>query len=134
MTPARPACVPAPASRTFIDIDARAVAAARSLVRSVECGRHCAATIRSAELIASELVTNAIRHGAPPVILEITCDGDTLQVRVSDTSPDLPTPRQAGDDDEDGRGLRIVDVLSDSHGVDLLDSRKTIWARIRARP
>jgi anti-sigma regulatory factor (Ser/Thr protein kinase) len=134
MAPARPACAPAPASRTFIDIDARAVAAARSLVRSMGCGQHCAATIGSAELIASELVTNAIRHGAPPVILEITCDGETVQVGVSDTSPDLPALRQAGDDDEDGRGLRIVDVLSDSHGVDVLESHKTVWARIAARP
>jgi anti-sigma regulatory factor (Ser/Thr protein kinase) len=117
-----------------IDIDARAVAAARSLVRSIECARHCSATIGSAELIVSELVTNAIRHGAPPVTLEITCDGDTLQVRVSDTSPDLPALRTAGDDDVDGRGLRIVDVLSDSYGVDLLASRKAVWARIAARP
>jgi anti-sigma regulatory factor (Ser/Thr protein kinase) len=117
-----------------IEIDPRAVAAARRLVRRMECGRHCAATIRSAELIASELVTNAIRHGASPVILEITCDGDTVQVQVSDTSPDLPTPRHAGDDDEGGRGLRIVHALSDSHGVDLLDGRKTVWARIAARP
>ncbi len=133
MTPARPACAMAPAARMVIDIDPRAVATARRLVCSMECGRHCAATIGSAELIASELITNAIRHGAPPVILEITCDGNTVQVQVSDTSPDLPTPRRAGDDDEDGRGLRIVDVLSDSHGVDVLENHKTIWARIAAR-
>ena len=115
-------------------MDARAVAAARSLVRSMGCGQRCAATIGSAELVASELVTNAIRHGDPPVILEVTCDGATVQVQVSDTSPKLPTPRQAGDDDEHGRGLRIVDVLSDTHGVGLLDSHKTVWARITARP
>jgi len=95
MTPARPACAPAPASRTFIDIDTRAVAAARSLVRSMGCGQRCAATIGSAELVASELVTNAIRHGDPPVILEVTCDGATVQVQVSDTSPKLPTLRYA---------------------------------------
>jgi anti-sigma regulatory factor (Ser/Thr protein kinase) len=104
---------------------------ARSFLRKRFCPEHDARVVESAVLLVSELVTNTVRYGSPPVAVEIDCDQThTLQVRVSDASPELPVPSQSGPDDERGRGLAIVDFLSDDWGVDPAEGGKTVWFRI----
>jgi anti-sigma regulatory factor (Ser/Thr protein kinase) len=63
--------------------------------------------------VVTELVTNAIAHGAPPVELELTRYDGRIRGEVTDTSPALPqlTPHP---DHRGGFGLRIVD--SRTHG------------------
>jgi hypothetical protein len=71
----------------------------------------------SAELIASELVTNAVRISrmdahAAPVRLWLLSDGVCALIVVWDASPLPPVRMATGDDDESGRGLLLVETLS----------------------
>lgn len=84
-------------------------------------------------LIVSEMVTNAFRHASPPVALEIHSEGDRVLVSVADSSPDQPRPRVADEASEGGRGLLLVDLLSDGHGVRPDPPGKTVWAALPRR-
>lgn len=68
-------------------------------------------------LAASEVAANAGVHGWPPVILTafatFTGDGQQVIVSVEDANPGLPRQRQAGDLDENGRGMAIVGAITD---------------------
>ncbi|AVZ76747.1 hypothetical protein SLUN_35700 [Streptomyces lunaelactis] len=78
------------------------------------------------EVIVSELVTNAIRYGTPPVHLRLIKD-HTLTCEVSDTSPAAPHLRHARTVDEGGRGLFIVAQLAQHWGTRYTQHGKTIW-------
>jgi signal transduction histidine kinase len=69
-----------------------------------------------AELIISELVTNAIRHGAGPVGTRISCECRYLHVEVHDGGPGRPVRRHATVQDESWRGLTIIDGLAQLYG------------------
>ncbi|MFF9492724.1 SpoIIE family protein phosphatase [Streptomyces flaveolus] len=84
-------------------------------------------TAFATELIVSEFVTNAVRHGVPPVHLRLILDRD-LTCEVRDHGNAAPHLRQAGPSDEGGRGLYIVSQLTDRWGVRFADGGKVIWA------
>jgi anti-sigma regulatory factor (Ser/Thr protein kinase) len=79
------------------------------------------------ELVASELVTNAIRYGGSPIDLRLIRD-TTLICEVSDGSNTAPHLRRARDFDEGGRGLLLVAQLTDRWGSRQSRRGKTIWA------
>ena len=66
----------------------------------------------SARLGVSELVTNAILHGAPPVTVRVTASADVVRVEVEDTGTKLPIRLRAGGGAMTGRGLGLVAVVS----------------------
>ena len=109
--------------------------AARAFARSSGCPEHALEVLDDALLLISELVTNSVLHGGPPIVLAIECDTTGLQVRVRDGATDLPVPRTAGDDDENGRGLSLVDLLTDTWGVEpVVDEHgagKQVWFELR---
>ncbi|MFD6225913.1 SpoIIE family protein phosphatase [Streptomyces sp. NPDC060232] len=78
------------------------------------------------ELIVSELVTNAVRYGKPPLELRLINDR-TLACELRDAGVAAPHLRHAGPTDEGGRGLFIVGELADDWGVRYSDNGKTIW-------
>jgi anti-sigma regulatory factor (Ser/Thr protein kinase) len=72
----------------------------------------------SAELVVSELVTNAVqatRHAGldDPVRVSLLADEASVLVVVSDSIPDPPRPRRAAAAEENGRGLMVVETVSD---------------------
>ncbi|MEO3752572.1 SpoIIE family protein phosphatase [Streptomyces sp. B6B3] len=79
------------------------------------------------ELIVSELVTNAIRFGTPPVQLRLI-RGDALICEVSDGSSAAPHMRRARTFDEGGRGLLLVAQVAERWGSRQIPTGKTIWA------
>lgn len=81
-------------------------------------------------LIVSELVTNAVRYGRPPVRVEVWADERSVTVAVIDGSSSRPQRRPASTDAESGRGLLLIDVLSVEHGVRPQDPGKAVWARL----
>jgi PAS domain S-box-containing protein len=83
-------------------------------------------TAYATEVIVSELVTNAIRYGAPPLLLRIIKDR-TLTCEVHDTSSSAPHLRHARTVDEGGRGLFICAQLSQRWGVRYSADGKTVW-------
>ncbi|MEX3101578.1 MULTISPECIES: SpoIIE family protein phosphatase [unclassified Streptomyces] len=79
------------------------------------------------ELVVSELVTNAIRYGEPPIQLRLIRDR-TLICEVSDASSTSPHLRRAHAFDEGGRGLLLVAQLTQRWGSRQNSRGKTIWA------
>ncbi|MET9684084.1 SpoIIE family protein phosphatase [Streptomyces coeruleorubidus] len=84
----------------------------------------------TAELVVSELVTNAIRYGAPPIRLRLIHDASTLICEVSDTNHTAPHLRRAKTWDEGGRGLLLVAQLTQRWGSRHTTEGKTIWAEL----
>jgi anti-sigma regulatory factor (Ser/Thr protein kinase) len=78
------------------------------------------------ELVASELVTNAIRHATGPVQLRLLRDR-ALICEVSDTSSTSPRLRRARSEDEGGRGLFLVAQLTERWGTRYTPYGKVIW-------
>ncbi|MEU7496550.1 SpoIIE family protein phosphatase [Streptomyces griseofuscus] len=79
------------------------------------------------ELVVSELVTNAIRYGEPPIQLRLIRDR-ALICEVSDASSTSPHLRRAHAYDEGGRGLLLVAQLTQRWGSRQTAAGKTIWA------
>jgi anti-sigma regulatory factor (Ser/Thr protein kinase) len=87
----------------------------------------------TALLLVSELATNAIRHGTPPIRLSLRLDRDRLRVEVSDSSPALPELSHPEPDQVGGRGLQIVQLLAARWGASASTRRlgKTVWFELR---
>jgi anti-sigma regulatory factor (Ser/Thr protein kinase) len=84
-------------------------------------------------LLASELVTNAVVHGRRPVELRLSDDGARIKVEISDG--DLPIPPAGSwpsDDQPSGRGLLIVNSLSDRLGCRRrrMPPGKVVWSEL----
>ncbi|MFF1359586.1 SpoIIE family protein phosphatase [Streptomyces sp. NPDC058297] len=84
-------------------------------------------TAYAAELIVSELITNAIRYGAPPLQLRLI-KNHTLTCEVHDDSATSPQLRHARTVDEGGRGLFIVAQLAQRWGTRYTTEGKTVWS------
>ncbi|MET7727344.1 SpoIIE family protein phosphatase [Streptomyces mirabilis] len=83
----------------------------------------------TAELVVSELVTNAIRYGRPPIQLRLIHDR-ALLCEVSDASSTTPHQRRARTYDEGGRGLLLVAQLTERWGTRHARHGKTVWAEV----
>ncbi len=83
-------------------------------------------------LIVSELVSNAIRH-TPSRLIRVSVrrvTDDLVRIGVTDKSHIPPKRNAAGDGDETGRGLVLVDALSRRWGCDEMRWGKTVWAEL----
>ncbi|WP_406160589.1 MULTISPECIES: ATP-binding protein [unclassified Streptomyces] len=83
-----------------------------------------------AEICVSELVANVIRHvgAGTPSTLVVEMNGTRLRVALRDPETRaLPTLLSAGPDDESGRGLAMLDVVSEQWGVILGAESKLVW-------
>ncbi|MFR0356171.1 SpoIIE family protein phosphatase [Streptomyces sediminimaris] len=84
-----------------------------------------------AELLVSELVTNAVRHShSRPVELRLI-RGDTLLCEVDDDDHELPALRGAGPCDDSGRGLRVVSTVAREWGTSRTKTGKTVWFELK---
>jgi hypothetical protein len=108
-----------------------AAAEARGRVRAAICTWDVRVDTDVAVLLTSELVTNAIsQETGETVMLAIACSRDVLRVDVHDTSRSLPIPVRAAVDAEAGRGLVLVDSLSDEWGWYHTPSGKAVYFRL----
>ncbi len=83
------------------------------------------------ELVVAELVTNAVLHGAPPIVIRIRMLDTCIHIDVADLGGRLPVMRRAARDGITGRGLRIVNALSAGWGVRrLARGGKVVWAEV----
>ena len=83
-------------------------------------------------LLVSELATNALIHGAGDVRLRVLVTDPGVRVEVLDGSDRPPTQRSAGDSDEGGRGITLVDALSSAWGSEPTDRGKKVWFELAA--
>jgi len=83
-------------------------------------------------LLASELVTNAVRHAETP--FEIAVDVADGKVRVAVTDEDVdhtPEIQHPGPEDTNGRGLLLVDQLAAVWGSNRVGHNKSVWFTLR---
>lgn len=114
--------------------DARAAQAARAHLRATLEVWGLPALRDVGELVVSELVTNAVLHSGAPTLLTLRHDRATarLSVGVADGSSRQPAPRAAGDDALGGRGMHIVEAVSERWWVAPRGGGKTVWAELAA--
>ncbi len=115
----------------------RAVRASRQWVRETLTRWRLIDAAERTEHLASELVTNAIRHahdGFSVVVLLMYAAG-ALRVEVRDHDPlNLPLVANPGPLDPSGRGLVIVEALADRWGVRVTDAGKAVWCELAVSP
>ncbi|MFD7256550.1 SpoIIE family protein phosphatase [Streptomyces sp. NPDC059874] len=109
-----------------LEADLSLVAHARELVVGQLAGWELDELSFVTELVASELVTNAIRYAGGPVGLRLIRDR-VLVCEVSDPSSTQPRLRRARETDEGGRGLFLIAQLADRWGCRFTSTGKTIW-------
>jgi len=122
-----------PAAASAIEFTRRRVVA-QLLFWGVYLDQDTAGTL---ELLVSELTTNAVEHsGAQRFEIGVAVREGEVFVAVADASPDLPVLRNAGGDEESGRGMFLVDLLSTAWGVAQRPVGKEVWLTLRlpARP
>ncbi|WP_246052543.1 ATP-binding SpoIIE family protein phosphatase [Actinocorallia herbida] len=107
-----------------------AVRRARGLVRTQLDEWGLADLSYTAELLASELVTNALRYSPGPLEVRLLRER-TLVIEVMDRSAALPRLRRAADDDEGGRGLLVVSEYARRWGTRRTALGKVVWCDLR---
>lgn len=87
-----------------------------------------------AQLITSELGTNAVAHGAGVRMrLLLTGDEERVRVEVIDGGGGEPGVREPGVEEEGGRGLMIVEAVAERWGVRRGEDETCVWAEVRRR-
>ncbi|MDH2427062.1 ATP-binding protein [Sphaerisporangium sp. TRM90804] len=121
--------------------DGKCVASARRFVRDVAADWNACEEAREiAELLTSELVTNALTHGgggagaAGGVRVEVGRDGEVMSVTVHDSGVAVPRMRSAGAMETCGRGLSIVETLAYKWGWCVNPHGKAVWFQLLAWP
>jgi anti-sigma regulatory factor (Ser/Thr protein kinase) len=94
--------------------------------------------LEDAALIASELITNAVRAGCGRTRLEVAADDQQIRIAVIDDAPGVPTIFEPSAGDDHGRGLHIVAEVAAQWGVRRVGDSKEVWAALpfaqRTRP
>lgn len=119
-------------TRSVRRADLRAVGEVRRALRELMRHRCRAEAAEVAELLVTELVTNALVHTDQGAEVSATLAADRLRVEVRDYASRRPTPHvPSADDGTHGRGLVLVQALADAWGVDALGlalgGGKVVW-------
>lgn len=117
-------------STTALDMSPNSVRQARNFFRSSADRLGVSAELRDAgSLAVSEIVTNAIRYGAGPIELRTMLERSSIRVEVSDCGMAMPVPTTAEPDMTGGRGLEIIDAVTQAWGCERHgdDGGKTVW-------
>lgn len=110
--------------------DPEALSEARHMIRAAVTAWGARDRSDEIELVADELITNALMHteGSAVVTLRALTGSDRrLRVEVEDASSALPRRREAGESGVSGRGLLLVDLLTDVWGVEARGGGKCVW-------
>lgn len=110
--------------------DPEALTEARHMIRAAVRAWGARERSDEVELVADELITNALMHteGSAIVTLRVLTGSDRrVRVEVEDSSSALPRRREAGESGVSGRGLLLVDLLTDVWGVEARGGGKCVW-------
>ena len=84
-------------------------------------------------LLVSEVVTNAVAHAAPPLLLRIETTPEVTRVEVKDRARDLPILKDPEPYETGGRGIKFVNDLSTRWGTEPpedAEGLKTVWFEV----
>ncbi|WP_405765874.1 ATP-binding protein [Streptomyces sp. NBC_00080] len=120
-------------SRRLGRADLRAVPETRRALRELLRGWGRPGRSETAELLTSELVTNALVHTDDDAVLTATVSPSGLRVEVRDSVAQRPRPRvPSADEATHGRGLVLVESLADTWGVRAQGGGKVVWFELGA--
>ena len=103
----------------------------RRFVRDTLRGWDRTRSVEAAQLIASELATNAVKHAHSPYSVSVSRADSMIRIEVHDTSFTHPAPAAHNVANLGGRGVRLVAALSNAWGTREEPDGKTVWAELR---
>jgi len=103
---------------------------ARRRVAGILAGTRWAAVTSDVQLVLSELATNALLHGAPPVVVRLRVGDVAVRVEVSDGSQVAPVRPPANGESLTGRGMALVAAAAARWAVEIGPVGKVVWADI----
>ncbi|MCU1398827.1 MAG: ATP-binding protein [Acidimicrobiales bacterium] len=121
-------------AQTDLTHDVEAPRVGRRFVTSVLSGWGIAsAGLEHAQLLVSELISNAVLHGSGPLrlLLAEVDDGRSVRIEVCNGGTGQPRMRHAEPDELSGRGLQLVDQLSRGWGSSNVDGETSVWFEVR---
>lgn len=121
-----------PARGCVLPRSTTAPALARGFVNSTLSSWSVGDTFADVPLLASELVTNAVRHANGDVALSLRLDRDRVRVAVHDDSDALPVMGDLDAGRGSGWGLHIVEQLATRWGLDADGDGKTVWCEVES--
>ncbi|MFG2003422.1 ATP-binding protein [Spirillospora sp. NPDC048911] len=110
---------------------------ARGFSRSITTGHGIPDVRDDAEVLVSELVTNAVQHAAESgatLCLRLLRIGSRLRIEVHDPSPVLPRAVRINLLEETGRGWFLVAIIAERHGIEQTPAGKSVWCEVPAWP
>lgn len=118
-------------SGAVFDNEPGSIAAARLFTTAFCQSHHAPARLaQSAELVVSELVTNACKYAPGPILVELEAAAHALMITVWDSSPTVPYARSSDPGRIGQHGMEIVLALCDALTVDTHPVGKKVTARI----
>jgi anti-sigma regulatory factor (Ser/Thr protein kinase) len=120
-------CESTPGAGVDLPSDLSAARRGRAFVRSRSCAEHGGEVLDRALLVVSELIVNAVAHGAPPVRAGVDCRSGVLRLEVSDGSAVPPRVTAPGPEALSGRGVGLVQTVCSAWGVRPGPVGKTVW-------
>jgi anti-sigma regulatory factor (Ser/Thr protein kinase) len=121
-------------AEVWVTAEPRSAGVARRFLRQTLNDWDASAYADVAELVLTELVTNAILHAKTDIVVRIDLGVRGLRLEVMDRSPRQPITRHYSLDATTGRGLGLVDALTQRWGVQPDVEGKTVWAELAFGP
>jgi anti-sigma regulatory factor (Ser/Thr protein kinase) len=104
--------------------------AARHFVADTLAGLGCANRVIDAELVVSELVSNAVIHAQTDLTVALALAPGAIRIEVRDRNRTPPAPRSPSAFSISGRGLPLIDALTSAWGFNQFGDGKVVWAQI----
>ncbi|GAB2804330.1 ATP-binding protein [Streptomyces chlorus] len=125
----------------YIPNDPRAVTISRRTLRLILTMHGLIRLVDVAELLAAELITNAVTHTKGPAALRVRWSAGVLRIGAWDANPEPPdasTELNGSATDEGGRGLSLARACSDLWGWQPLsrfgNRGKYVWCELAGQP
>jgi anti-sigma regulatory factor (Ser/Thr protein kinase) len=120
------------AARIIFPVSDRAPVTARRLVSTILLAWGCGEQVEIGELVASELVANAVQYAGNDgdIELSLVARAGTIQLSVADGSPDYPVLLASPHNEFRGLGLHMVDRVATRWGVHDYLTGKRVWVEL----
>jgi anti-sigma regulatory factor (Ser/Thr protein kinase) len=119
-----------PEASLTLPADLSSVSQARNFLRHALADWAVEGFELAAPQVLTELATNAALHARSAYTVHLQLDGGHLLVEVSDSSRMMPQQRHYGTGATTGRGISLIQALSEAWGVESSPTGKTVWCRV----